>query len=246
MYQNNHSSISNNQMSGISITVFFPCFNEQENVERVTKKAVEVLQGIKADYEIILVDDGSKDNTPVIVDNLSQVNKRIRAIHHETNKGYGAALQTGFRSAVKEYVFYTDGDGQFDIEELPPLLPLMSDCDIVSCYRKNRQDSLVRKMNAFCWTTLVNLLFKMRIRDIDCAFKLFKREIFDNIEMQSTGALIDTEILARSIRKGYKVVQKPVKHYPRMHGQQTGANIKVIMRAFRELFRLRKAILHNN
>jgi hypothetical protein len=121
---------------------------------------------------------------------------------------------------------------------MPPLLELMDEYDIVSCYRINRQDNLIRKINAWCWTTLVNILFSMRIRDIDCAFKLYKRKIFDEIEISSTGALIDTEILARAIRKGYRVTQRGVHHYPRTAGAQTGANIKVVLRAFKELFRL--------
>ena len=151
-------------------------------------------------------------------------------------------MQSGFKTALKEYVFYTDGDGQFDINELPPLLPMIASCDIVSCYRLKRQDSFIRKLNAFCWTRLVCFLFRMKIRDMDCAFKLYKREIFDNIKLISTGALIDTEVLARATRKGYKIIQKGVHHYPRVAGTQTGANPKVILRAFKELFKLHKQI----
>jgi len=155
---------------------------------------------------------------------------------------HGAALQSGFKAATKELIFYTDGDGQFDVNEMPPLLPLIERCDIVSCYRLNRQDSFIRKINGWCWTKLVCLLFGMKIRDIDCAFKLYRREIFDNIKLVSTGALIDAEILARAIRKGYCVTQKGVHHYPRKAGAQTGANLRVILRAFKELFKLRRLI----
>jgi len=122
------------------------------------------------------------------------------------------------------------------------LLDLIKECDIVSCYRINRQDSFIRKLNAWCWTRLGCFLFNMKVRDVDCAFKLYKRQIFDNIKMSSTGALIDTEIIAKAIRKGYKITQKGVHHYPRTAGQQTGADIKVILRAFRELFKLRRQI----
>ena len=226
----------------VSISVFFPCYNEQDNVARTCKQAVEVLERLEADYEVIIVDDGSSDNTGEIADEIAGKNSRVRVIHHSPNLGYGAALQSGFKSATKEFVFYTDGDGQFDITEMPPLLELMEQYDIVSCYRINRQDNLIRKLNGWAWTKLVCLLFKMKIQDIDCAFKLFKREIFDNITMKSTGALIDTEILARAIRKGYSVTQKPVHHYPRTAGEQTGANIMVILRAFAELFKLHRNI----
>jgi glycosyltransferase involved in cell wall biosynthesis len=163
-------------------------------------------------------------------------------VHHRHNLGYGAALQSGFKAATKELVFYTDGDGQFDIDEMPPLLKLMEQHDIVTCYRLNRRDSVIRKINGWCWTKLVCLLFGLKIRDIDCAFKLYKRDIFDNIKLSSTGALIDTEILARAARKGYSMTQKGVHHYPRTAGAQSGANMRVILRAFKELLVLRSRI----
>lgn len=225
-----------------SLSVFFPCFNEIENIERVTKQAITVLKDVGTEYELIIVDDGSKDGTGETADKIAARNDCVKVIHHPTNLGYGAALQSGFHAATKDIVFYTDGDGQFDINEMPELLPLMNEYDIVSCFRINRQDNTIRKLNAWCWTRLVNLLFGMRIRDIDCAFKLYKREIFDNIEMSSTGALIDTEILARAVRRGYRITQRGVHHYPRKAGVQTGANIKVILRAFKELFALYRKI----
>ena len=225
-----------------SLSVFFPCYNEAANVANVTDKTLEVLRGLDIDFEIIIVNDGSSDNTADVADKLALADEHIKVIHHKTNQGYGAALQSGFRAASKEFVFYTDGDGQFDIAEMPALLPLMSDCDIVSCYRIKRQDPLLRKINALCWTTLVCCLFRMKLRDIDCAFKLFRRKIFDDIQMHSTGALIDTEILARAKKKGYRIIQKGVHHYPRTAGEQTGAKISVILRAFKELFELYKEI----
>ncbi|MDH4202161.1 MAG: glycosyltransferase family 2 protein [Phycisphaerae bacterium] len=226
-----------------SLSVFFPCYNEKDSVRSLTEKALSVIAGICADYEIILVNDGSSDGTAEMADQLAKDYPAVRVIHHTQNKGYGAALQSGFRAATKEYVFYTDGDGQFDIAELPNLLPLIKESDIVSAYRIRRQDNMVRKINAFCWTKLVCFLFNLKLKDIDCAFKLYKRDIFDHIEMHSTGALIDTEILARAQRKGYTIAQTGVHHYPRLAGQQTGANIKVILRAFKELLKLRKEIL---
>ncbi len=225
-----------------SLSVFFPCYNEVDNIERVARRAIAVLEDIGADYELVIVDDGSRDGTGQAADRIAAENESVKVIHHPTNLGYGAALQSGFRAATKKLVFYTDGDGQFDIKEMPALLPLMRKYDIVSCFRINRRDNIIRKINAWCWTRLVNLLFGMRIRDIDCAFKLYRREIFDDIEISSKGALIDTEILARAVRKGYRITQRGVHHYPRTAGEQTGANIKVILRAFRELFGLYKRI----
>ena len=230
----------------VSISVFFPCYNEQENVARTVEKALDVLGKLNVDFEVIIVDDGSSDGTGQIADEIADRNGRVKVVHHEGNLGYGAALQSGFKAATKELVFYTDGDGQFDITEMPPLLILMERYDIVSCYRLNRQDSFVRKISGWCWTRLVCLIFGLKIRDIDCAFKLYKREIFDKIELSSTGALIDAEILARAARKGYRITQKGVHHYPRAAGAQTGANLHVICRAFKELFKLRSQIRGGN
>ncbi len=240
------AAASDEQPAANSISVFFPCYNEQDNITRVVEQALTVLEKLDVDFEVIIVDDGSSDGTGQIADSCAARNGRVKAVHHRANLGYGAALQSGFKAATKELVFYTDGDGQFDINEMPPLLPLMERYDIVSCYRLNRQDNLIRKINGWCWTKLVCLLFGMKIRDIDCAFKLYKRQIFDNIKVLSAGALVDTEILARAVRKGYCVTQKGVHHYPRTAGAQTGANLRVILRAFKELFKLRSQIHSGN
>jgi glycosyltransferase involved in cell wall biosynthesis len=199
-----------------------------------------------ADYEVIIVNDGSSDATGSIAEKIVSRDNRVKVVHHSTNLGYGSALQSGFKAATKELVFFTDGDGQFDINEMPLLLPLMAQYDIVTCYRMNRQDPLIRKINAWCWTQLVCLLFNMKIRDIDCAFKLFKRSSVDTAKLVSTGALIDAEILARAARKGCKMTQVGVHHYPRTAGAQTGAKLRVIFRAFRELFKLYNQIKSGN
>ncbi|HEW79136.1 MAG TPA: glycosyltransferase family 2 protein [Phycisphaerales bacterium] len=235
---------NNNQLSSdsASISVFFPCYNEQDNLAGTVGQAVAVLEKLGVDFEVIIVDDGSCDATGQIADKIADQNNRVKVVHHSINLGYGAALKSGFKTAAKELVFYTDADGQFDINEMPPLLALMKQYDVVSCYRLNRQDSLLRKINGWCWTKLVCLLFGMKIRDIDCAFKLYKREIFNNIKLSSTGALIDTEILARAIRKGYTITQKGVHHFTRTAGAQTGGNLRVIFRAFKELFKLKSEI----
>jgi glycosyltransferase involved in cell wall biosynthesis len=225
------------------LSVFFPCFNEEGNLPRVLETSVEVLTGLNADYEIIVINDGSRDNTAHIADQFAQKSHRIRVIHHPTNLGYGAALQSGFKAATKELVFYTDGDGQFDIREISLLLDKIRDADIVSAYRLNRQDSFIRKLNGWCWTQLVCLVFGMRVRDIDCAFKLYRRSLFAGMPLHSTGALIDTEVLARARRKGCRIVQCGVHHYPRKAGHQTGADWRVICRAFRELIQLRRSIM---
>ncbi len=225
-------------LAPLSISVFYPCYNEEANVENTTQAALKTLRRISDDFEIIIVNDGSKDRTGEIADRLAKEHEEVRAVHNQPNLGYGGALQRGFRESKKTWVFYTDGDGQFDFEEIDKLIPLLDQYDIISAYRIDRKDSLLRKLNGFCWTTLVNLLFWQWLRDIDCAFKIFPRQLFEEIEMKSSGALIDAEIMARAKRRGYSVGQVGVHHYPRTAGEQTGANLGVILRAFKELFKL--------
>ena len=230
--------MTTHQKTRMSLSVFFPCYNEEANVERVTLAAIRACERLVDDFEVIIVNDGSKDRTGEIADMLARRYPCVRAVHNNPNRGYGGALARGFREARKEWVFYTDGDGQFDFEELENILPMVELCDIVSAYRMNRQDAWNRKLNAWCWGSLVRTLFRMKVRDIDCAFKLYPKTFIDRIEMRSAGALIDTEMLAKATRLGYRIGQIGVHHYPRTAGQQTGANFRVILKAFRELFRL--------
>lgn len=222
----------------MSLSLFFPCYNEEANVERVTRAAVEAAPRFAEDWEVIVVNDGSRDRTGEIADRLAAEIPNVRAVHNRPNRGYGGALQRGFLEARKTWVFYTDGDGQFDFNDLSKAIPLLEQYDIASCYRLNRRDALPRKLNAWAWGRLVNALFGFRLRDVDGAFKIYPRHLFDQIQMQSTGALIDTEILAKAHNLGYTIGQTGVPHYPRTAGVQTGAKLHVILRAFRELFRL--------
>jgi len=226
----------------LSLTIFFPCYNEEANVEAVTLKAVDVGRRVAEDLEVIVVNDGSKDRTAEVADRLAGEIPEVRAVHNNPNLGYGGALQRGFREATKNWIFYTDGDGQFDLEELPRVIPLLARFDVISCYRMDRQDPLFRKLNAFAWTRLVNLMFRIGLKDIDGAFKIYPKSFIDSIEMYSTGALIDTEMLAKARNMGLSIGQTGVRHLPRTAGEQTGANLGVILRAFKELFKLRRHI----
>lgn len=226
-----------------SLSIFFPCRNEAGNIERVVRQALDVMGTLAIDYEIIIVNDGSTDGTGPLADRLALNNHRVRVVHHPVNRGYGGALQSGFRAATKEWVFYTDGDGQFDLNELPPLFELAGPFDIVSGYRLRRQEGFQRRLNAWGWGKLVGWMLGLHIRDVDCAFKLYRREMFGHIEMRSLGALIDAEILAKAQRAGYTITQVGVHHYPRLSGQASGAGFKVIVRAFYELMKLRREIL---
>ena len=212
-------------------------------MERTTRAAIEACQGLTDNLEIIIVDDGSKDRTGEIADRLAAENSVVRVIHNKPNQGYGGALQAGFRAATKEWVFYTDGDGQFDFHEIPKLVEQLGHYDIVSAYRIDRRDSLIRRFNGWSWSMLCNIILGMRIRDIDCAFKIYPKRLFNEIQMKSQGALIDAEILGRANRRGYRIGQIGVHHYPRVAGEPTGGNLKVIARAFIELIRLRGEIV---
>ena len=227
----------------VSLSIFFPCHNEQDHVERMARRALEVGRTITVDLEVIIVNDGSTDRTGAIADELASEDPSLRVIHHPRNMGYRAALRSGFTQASKEWVFYTDGDGQFDIGELPAIVPLTGESDIISCFRIDRQDPWTRRVYSHAWNQLVRVVVGLRMRDVNCAFKLFRREIFQRIEMNSHGTFIDTEILTRAQRQGYRITQRGVRHYPRTSGAPCGANPRIVLQAFRELFRLRRGIL---
>jgi glycosyltransferase involved in cell wall biosynthesis len=221
-----------------SLTIFFPCYNEEANVERSTREALKAAQMVTDDYEVIIVNDGSGDKTGDIADQLARENPRVRAIHHPQNQGYGAALQSGYRGSSKDTIFYTDGDLQFDLGEITKLWPLIEKYEVVTGYRLKRSDPFMRKLNSFMWTSLTKLLFRLPVRDVNCAFKLFRREVIATMELESAGALIDAEVFARARKAGRSIVEVGVHHYPRQFGSQTGANPFVIVKAFKELFKL--------
>jgi len=221
-----------------SLSVFFPVFNEEENIKSVVESALEFLPSITKCYEIIIVDDGSQDKTGQIADVLSRQYKEISVIHHFSNCGYGATLQTGFRAAKNDLIFFTDGDGQFNIKELSQLTVLIENADIVCGYRVKRADPLFRKINARFYRLLLRVLFNLKITDINCAFKLFKQKVVQNLNFESKSALINAEILILAQKKGYLIEEVGVSHYPRAKGKQTGAKLPVILRTFAELLRL--------
>jgi glycosyltransferase involved in cell wall biosynthesis len=224
----------------ISLSIFFPAYNEEENIAATIASANRVAKESPyiSDYEIIIVDDGSSDRTAPVANELAKNNPRVRVVEHGTNKGYGAALKTGLDAARMEYVFFTDADLQFDIVELQNLLVHLSTYDVVVGYRAPRQDPWMRLLNARGWNILNRLLFGLRVRDIDCAFKIFKRELIQNLTLKSEGAMINAEILIKLKRDGVRIKEVPVSHLPRRAGSPTGAKPSVILRAFREMVTL--------
>lgn len=216
-----------------------PAYNEEANIEGQVQDVLETLRPLGNDFEIIIVNDGSRDRTGDLARAMGAAHPQVRVVEHERNRGYGAALYSGFMAATKELVFLTDSDRQFDLNDFNKLLPLIEKADVVAGYRSPRRDPPMRVLNGIGWSALVTLLFGYAARDIDCAFKLFKREILRNIRLESRGATFSAEFLVRAKRAGYRIVEVPVTHRPRRAGSQTGARPDVILRAFRELARLR-------
>jgi glycosyltransferase involved in cell wall biosynthesis len=229
-------------MDKISISVFSPCYNEEKNVGKLLTSMLDFLPKISSDYEIIIVDDGSTDATSDIARKFALENPQVRVIRHEKNKGYGTALRTGFENCNKDYIFFTDGDNQFDITEMSKLLPYIKDCDIVTGFRIKRQDNFIRKINEFSFNRLIRILFGLKVRDLNCAFKIYKKHVIRSLKLQSKVAFINAELLIRAKKKGFTIKEVGVTHSPRQWGSQTGANIKVILGTFRELFKLRKEL----
>jgi len=226
-----------------SLSIVLPCCNEEGNVVRVATQALEVGRRLTRDFEIIIVNDGSRDRTGPLADELARTHANVRVIHHEKNLGYGAAVAAGLRAARLPWVFYTDGDGQFNLNQLESALPLLDRHDVVAGFRLDRKEGSVRRLNGWLWTQLVNAVFGLRTRDVDCAFKIFPREFLQGITLHSGGALISAELLCQAKRSNLSIGTVGVNHLPRLAGQSTGGDPRVIVRAFKELFTLRAKIL---
>jgi glycosyltransferase involved in cell wall biosynthesis len=234
--ENDHSSESHYPLLyPYSLSVIFPAYNEAENIHTTITSALNALPSLVSDFEIIVVNDGSKDETGAIAEALASSTPAVRVFHHPVNRGCGAALATGFGTATKEFCFYMDSDGQFDIRDLGRLLPMLHTYDGVFGYRIHRQDSLLRKVNAWGWNLLIRCIFHLQIRDIDGAFKIFRTDYLRQIQLEAHGAMMLTELVYKFAKAGYTYTQVGVNHYPRVKGHSTGGNLKVILRAFREL-----------
>lgn len=208
---------------GRSISVVLPAYNEEENIERQVRDADAVLRDLAFDdYEILVVDDGSADRTREIAEGLAGGDcPKTRVLVHDGNKGYAQALRTGFTSAAMPLVFYTDADNQFDMRELKNLLPSIDDYHIVTGFRIYRYDPFSRLVLSWGYNLLVRILFRIRVRDVDCAFKLFRREVFERVNIESRKFFVDTEILAKASKLGMRMTEIGVRHLPRTAGEST-------------------------
>jgi glycosyltransferase involved in cell wall biosynthesis len=229
-------------MTKYSLSVVLPAYNEEQNAAAAVEEVSAIAQRLDADYEIILVNDGSSDRTGEIGRELEGRIPNYRLVEHYPNRGYGGSLKAGYAAAEKELITYVPADNQFDFSEIDRFLAKIDDADIVCGYRANRQDNVVRKFNARGWNTLVRLLFGYLCRDIDCGFKLFRRDVLDHVNLVSDGAMIDTEFLAGAKARGCHIVEVPVTHRPRVAGEATGANIQVVAKAFRDLVQFRRRL----
>jgi glycosyltransferase involved in cell wall biosynthesis len=222
------------------LTVFFPAYNEEANIESTVTKAVKVLNEVAKKWEIIVINDGSTDKTGEVVDRLKKQDKRIKVITHSPNKGYGEALKSGFYNARYPLIAMTDADGQFDFKEIKKFLAKIKQVDLVWGYRIDRQDPPIRKLFGWGWTMLANLMLGTKVRDVDCSFRLVKKEVINKIpRLESTrGGMISPELLAKAKKAGFKIVEVGVRHYPRKEGHQTGADFGVIFQSFVDLGKL--------
>jgi glycosyltransferase involved in cell wall biosynthesis len=228
------------RLNGLSF--FFPALNEEDNVAPIVEEALTVLPRFADDLEITVVDDGSSDRTGTIADELATKDPRVRVIHHGTRRGYGGAVRSGLVAATKPWVFFTDGDRQFALEDLGLLIAAADDADAVVGYRIKRADPTRRLFVAWVYNRLIRLLFGGGWRDVDCAFKLFRRDVFARVPLErvrSNGAFFSPELLITLRRARVRVRQVGVRHFPRTAHEPKGASPRVIMRAIRDLIRLR-------
>jgi glycosyltransferase involved in cell wall biosynthesis len=228
------------------LTFFFPAYNEEENVERTVERALADIGPLVPSLEVVIVDDGSTDRTPELADALAAAHDNVRVVHQE-NRGYGGALQAGFAAAEGELVSFSDGDLQFDLKEMGRLLSRLEDpsrkpVEVVIGYRIKRRDPAHRIFIAKTYNAIVSVLFGLRVRDIDCAMKLFRREVFDGLRLDADSPFLSAELLIKLRARGERIAQVGVNHFPRADGENTGASFGKILRTFRDIGKLRIAL----
>jgi glycosyltransferase involved in cell wall biosynthesis len=225
--------------SSKGISVFFPAYNDGGTIASMVLSAILVLQSLSDDYEVVVVNDGSSDYTKEILDELEQQYEAVRIVHHERNRGYGGALRTGFATASKDFIFYTDGDAQYDVRDLPALWGQMRDgVDLVQGYKISRSDPLHRMIIGRIYHWMTKLAFGLRLRDVDCDFRLMRRSIFDKVYLKSDSGVICVEMMKKIQDAGFEITEVPVHHYHRAYGGSQFFNFRRILRVARDLTKL--------
>lgn len=223
---------------GYSISLVIPAYNESDNIATTIRQADDVISGLADRWEIIVVDDGSVDQTGHTVESLFSQYPGLRLVSHPANRGYGAALRTGFSNARYDYILLYPADGQFELSQIPQFLKEIENVDIVAGYRRHRKDNILRRINGLIFNLAVRIFFGLHFKDIDCGYKLYRNCIFNSIELSCNGALIDTELFYKAKRKNFTVREIEVIHKPRVYGYSTGASPRVISYAMGEFINL--------
>lgn len=221
-----------------SISAVLPAYNEAPHLAEVVAGLTAALAAAADRFEVIVVDDGSADNTGALADELARRDPRVRVVHHSGNQGYGAALRSGFAAAREDWLFFMDADGQFEPREITNLVAWCPDRDLIVGYRADRRDPFARKLYGKIFSALVRALFRVRVRDVNCAFKLFKKNLLEGVVLRTRGALINAELLIAARQKHVSPLEVPVTHLPRRGGLATGGSPRVILRAAREILDL--------
>ncbi|NQU99368.1 MAG: glycosyltransferase family 2 protein [Parcubacteria group bacterium] len=217
------------------VSFFCPAFNEEENLEQVIESVLPVLKEVSDDFEIIIIDNGSEDRTPQIADELARRIPEVRVIHHETNRQYGGALKSGFKNARNEVVVYMDSDNQYDFNDFKKMVPHLATHEVVIGYRKERHDSMYRLFQSKIFNTIIKLLFGVRVRDINCSFRAYKKTVLDNIDIYSNSGFIDAEMLIKAKNKGYSIFEVAVMHFFRKAGKSTEAKPFMVLITIKEV-----------
>ncbi len=219
------------------LSIFFPFWNEEKNIEKVVLSAIPIASEHAEKWEILMVDDGSSDGTLKEAQRLEKKHKNLRVITHNPNRGYGSALREGVTHSRYNTIVFADGDAQFEFSEVSKFIERINTVDIVIGYRKKRQDDFSRHVLMYMLKIWDYVFFRFHFKDIDCGFKMFRREALEQIgPLRSEGAMITTEILAKATRKKLKIAQVEVSHFPRKYGEQSGAHLGVVIRAVLESF----------
>ena len=222
-----------------SISAFFPAYNDGGTIASMVLSAMLVLEDLTDDYEITVVDDGSSDQTPQILDRLAADYEHVRVIHHPKNRGYGGALRTGFASATKDYIFYTDGDAQYDVRDLRKLYPLLEEgIDMAQGYKISRNDPWYRKLIGRIYHNMVKIAFGLKLRDVDCDFRLIRRGVFDQVHLTRDSGVICVELMKKIQDYGFVIKEGPVSHYHRVYGKSQFFNFGRVWRVGIDLIKL--------